>query len=214
MGYKLNQKGVTLVELIVVIAIIGIAVLAIAAPQIGRFRSNYNLRSCATDLIQNMRVARSMAIKENRAYLITFNENTGNNYRIGFDGDGNNSLLNASDGYGECVGAGCVRLIDLSDCGNDIGFGTLATKKPNGNDLDATACNNKTVCFGSTSPIRAEFYKNGSVATQGSVYFQHTGRGYSYAVVISTFSGATNMFKWDGDIDNTDPPDPEWTEMR
>jgi prepilin-type N-terminal cleavage/methylation domain-containing protein len=67
-----NNSGLTITELVIAIAIIGIISL-FAAPQIGLMRSNYNVRSCATDLIQNIRTVRAMAIKENREYIIAFN---------------------------------------------------------------------------------------------------------------------------------------------
>jgi len=45
--YLRETEGVTLIELIIVVAIMGIVIFALVAPEIGRFRSNYNVRSCA-----------------------------------------------------------------------------------------------------------------------------------------------------------------------
>ncbi len=232
---KLNQKGVTLIELIVVIAIIGIAVLAIVAPQIGQFRSNYNVRACATDLIQNMRVARAMAIKENRLYLITF-DTANNRYLIGHTSacvTTDCDLLDLNlDTFGICKDTdtppdrypnndvlvnnvpSCVKVVNLSDCGNNIrfGYGTGDTKPPNGPVGTTVPANGIT--FTGTPP-RAEFNPDGSTDILGSAYFQHTGRGYSYAVRISNLSGATNMWKWDGDNENTiNKAKTTWTEIR
>ena len=128
------EKGITLIELLVAIAIVGILAVLVA-PELGRFRSNYNARSCATDLIQHMRVARAMAIKENREYLIVF-DIANQRYLIGFDGDGDNDLVTVdSDTFGICNDAdgdrlpngdalvngvpSCVRVVNLNDCGND-----------------------------------------------------------------------------------------------
>jgi len=239
--YSRETDGVTLIELVVVVAIVGIVVLALVAPEIGRFRSNYSVRSCATDLIQNMRVARAMAIKENRDYLIVFQSagtpnttvNPQGRYLIGFDADGDNNLLTVSnnnngDTFGVCKdtdgdrlpnndtdanGDGvpdCVRVISLRDCGADVVFGSLATSDPAGDPIN---CNGGTFCFGNTAnPVRARFNPDGSVGTLGSVYFTHTGRGYTYLVRISNLAGTTNMWKWDGDIENTSVTD--WTEIR
>ncbi len=100
-----SKDGVTLIELLVIIALIGV-ISVLVAPEIGRFNSNYRVRSCATDLVQNMRAARAMAIKENRDYLIVFDP-TNQRYLIGSDQDNDNNLITVStanngDTYGPC----------------------------------------------------------------------------------------------------------------
>ncbi|MEW6213994.1 MAG: GspH/FimT family protein [Nitrospirota bacterium] len=220
-----RQDGITLIELIIIIAIIGILA-ALGVPEINRFSADYKVRSCATDLIQNMRVARAMAIKENRQYLIVF-DTTNNRYMIGFDGDGDNNLITLdSDTFGICKDTDndrlpegdilingvpdCVKAVNLTDCGNNIifgyGTGTTPPNGPNGSAIPASGVN-----FSGTPPT-AKFDSDGSMDKLGSVYFQHTGRGYSYCVRISYQAGATNMWKWDGDKDNTTVT--TWTELR
>ena len=221
------EKGITLIELLVAIAIVGILAVLVA-PELGRFRSNYNARSCATDLIQYMRVARAMAIKENREYLIVI-DTTANSqrYLIGFDGDGDNNLITAdSDTFGICNDAdgdrlpegdalvngvpSCVRVVNLNDCGNDIIFGyTAGTTPPNGPNASVIPVSGIVLLNGTTV---IDFNPDGSVGTTGSVYFQQTIRGYSYCVRISNTSGSMNMWKWDGSSD--DALDPNWTEIR
>lgn len=222
-----GEKGVTLIELLVAIAIVGILAVLVA-PELGRFRSNYNARSCATDLIQYMRVARAMAIKENREYLIVF-DTTANNqrYLIGFDGDGDNDLVTVnSDTFGICNDTdsdrlpegdalvngvpSCVRVVNLNNCGNNIIFGyTAGTTPPNG--PNSTAIPASGINFSGTPPT-AEFDSDGSTDKTDSVYFQQTIRGYSYCVRISNTSSSMNMWKWDGDADNTGVT--TWTEIR
>ncbi len=230
--YLRKNEGVTLIELVVVLSIMGIVILALVAPEIGRFRSNYTVRSCATDLIQNMRVSRAMAIKENREYLIVF-DTANQRYLMGFDFDGDNNLItisakNDGDTFGVCKdtdgdrlpnndadanGDGvpdCVKVVNLSDCGIDIIFGySSGTKPPNG--PNGTDVPDSGITFSGTPPT-AEFDSDGSTDKLGSVYFQQTTRGYSYCVRISNLSGATNMWKWDGDIENNDVT--TWTEIR
>jgi len=221
------EKGITLIELLVAIAIVGILAVLVA-PELGRFRSNYNARSCATDLIQYMRVARAMAIKENREYLIVF-DTTANNqrYLIGFDGNGDNDLVTVNfDTFGICKDTdgdrlpnndtaangvpSCVRVVNLRDCGNNIIFGyTAGTTPPNGPNVSAIPASG--VNFSGIPPT-AEFDSDGSTDKLGSVYFQQTIRGYSYCVRISFNTGQMNMWKWDGDADNVGVP--TWTEIR
>ncbi|MEW6003239.1 MAG: prepilin-type N-terminal cleavage/methylation domain-containing protein [Nitrospirota bacterium] len=227
-----NQKGITLVELIIVIAIIGILAL-IGIPEINRFSSDYRVRSCATDLIQNMRVARAMAMKENREYLIVF-DTTNQRYMIGFDGNGDKNLVTLnSDTFGICKdtdgdrlpnndtdanGDGvpdCVRVVNLSSCGNNIifGYGT-GTTPPNGPPYPpppGTTIPASGVNFGGTPPT-AEFDSDGSMDKLGSVYFQQTSRGYSYCTRVSNNAGALNIWKWNGDKDN--PTETNWSEYR
>ncbi len=228
------EKGVTLIELLVAIAIVGI-ISVLVAPEIGRFRSNYNARSCATDLIQYMRVARAMAIKENREYLIVFHMagnpsaaiNPQGRYLIGFDGDGDDDLITVDfDTFGICNDAdgdrlpngdalvngvpSCVRVVDLNDCGNNIIYGyTAGTTPPNGPNASVIPALGIVLLNGTTV---VDFNPDGSVGTTGSVYFQQTIRGYSYCVRISNTSGSMNMWKWDGDADNTGVT--TWTEIR
>ncbi len=222
-----NNNGITLIELLVVIGIIGIVAL-FTAPQIGLLRSSYNVRSCATDLIQNMRVARAMAIKENREYLIVF-DTANQRYLMGFDGDGDNDLTTPnSDTFGICMDTdndrlpegdvavngvpSCVRVVNLNECGNGILYNTLAPNGPDGPG-DTICANGLGVCFGNTAnPVRADFNADGSAGNLGSVYFQQTTRGYSYCVRISNNVGVTNMWKWDGDINNQ--TETNWTEIR
>jgi prepilin-type N-terminal cleavage/methylation domain-containing protein len=223
-----TNSGITLPELIIALSIISILALLVA-PQIGLIRSKYNVRSCATELIQNMRVARAMAIKENREYLIVF-DTANQRYLIGFDGDGDNNLITVnSDTFGVCKDADndripdtdsdangdgvpdCVRVVNLSDCGYGIQFGTIA---PNGPNNTALCANGLGVCFGNTAnPVRADFNPDGTVGNLGSAYLQQTTRGYSYCVRISNNAGATSMWKWDGDRDKN-PGVTTWTEIR
>jgi len=174
----LDKRGTTLVELIIVIAIIGILAL-IGIPEISRFSADYKVRSCATDLIQNMRVARAMAIKENRNYLITF-DIANNNYRIGFDGSGDNDLLDAVDGFG----TGPVRVVDTqAQYENGIVYG-----RGNGPAGASVTFNGNGVVFSPNGSVQAI---GGLV---GSVFFQNA-RGDSYRVVLSNISGQINVRK-------------------
>lgn len=223
-----RKNGMTLIELVIVIAIISMVVL-LSAPEIERFRAGYNLRSAATDLIQNMRVARAMAIKENRQYLIVFNT-ANNRYMIGFDGDGDDDLTTLNtDTFGICQDTDgdrlpdndtdanndgvpdCVKIVNLSNYGGNIIFGYGTGTTPPSGPPESPTIPESGVDFSGLPPT-AEFDPDGSTDKLGSVYFQHTGRGYSYCVRISNTSGSMNMYKWDGDKYNKGETD--WIEIR
>jgi len=74
----MNQKGVTLIELVVVFVIIAIGA-ALTAPNIGGWLPHYRLRSATRDLVSTMRVAQMKAISNNLQYRISFDAGN-NNY--------------------------------------------------------------------------------------------------------------------------------------
>jgi type II secretion system protein H len=78
---KIRRKsGFSLVELIIVIALIGIMT-AIAAPNFTRYRDNTNLREAARDISSDLQLYKQQAIAENVRYRITFDSGA-NNYVV------------------------------------------------------------------------------------------------------------------------------------
>lgn len=191
-----NRRGVSLIELVIVIAIISIVV-GIGVPEYGRFMAKNKVRSVANDLLQEMRRAKTMAIKENRDYLMVFDQ-ANQRYLVGFDGSSppDGDLLDVSDRYGN----GPVRVINLSDYGDNIEFGTLAAVDSDGGDT--AGCNGKTFCFGTNNVTSETFEVSGAFGDMGRVFIQHTNRGFSYEVEVQNLSGLINLWQWDGDAKN------------
>ena len=67
----MNKKGVTLIELVVVFAIIGIGALLLA-PGIGAWMPKYRLRSATRDIVSTMRDAQMKAVTNNTPYRVNF----------------------------------------------------------------------------------------------------------------------------------------------
>ncbi len=68
----MNKKGVTLVELVVVMVIIAIAA-ALAVPNIAAWLPNYRLRTATRDIVSTMRTAQMKAVANNTEYRVLFN---------------------------------------------------------------------------------------------------------------------------------------------
>ena len=69
----MHKKGVTLIELIVVMVIIGILA-AFLAPNIGAWLPNLRLRSAARDIVSTMRTAQMKAVSTNMTYRVSFTQ--------------------------------------------------------------------------------------------------------------------------------------------
>lgn len=68
---KLNKKGITLLELIIVLVIIAIGA-TLLVPGIGRWIPNYRLRGATRDVVSTLRTAQMKAISTNTEYRVRF----------------------------------------------------------------------------------------------------------------------------------------------
>ncbi len=225
---KLNSSGFTLIELMIVMSVLGILAL-LAVPEFGRYKKNMATRYASSEIMDNMRLARTMAMKESRDYIMIF-DTLNSRYMIGFDGDNDDNLTTLNqDTFGTCRDTdsdylpngdiyqsppnadipSCVRTGSLSKYGGYVmygyGSGTTPPNGPNASVIPATGIN-----FGSGGVGTITFSSDGSVSPQGSIYIQND--GISYCVRISTLVGGLNLWKWDGYSDDT--TETNWTELR
>ena len=68
---KMNKKGVTLLELIVVMAIIAIGAV-LTVPNLRPWLANYRLRSATRDITSTLRTAQMKAVSNNYFYQVDF----------------------------------------------------------------------------------------------------------------------------------------------
>ncbi len=73
---SVNQRGVTLIELIVVWLIVGVCAV-LTVPKIGGWLEHYRLGSTARDVASLMRTAQVHAVSENTEYRVRIDEGTG-----------------------------------------------------------------------------------------------------------------------------------------
>ena len=72
----MNKKGVTLIEIIVVLVIIAIAA-TLAVPNIAAWLPNYRLRTATRDIVSTMRTAQIKAVSTNLEHRVQFNTEQG-----------------------------------------------------------------------------------------------------------------------------------------
>jgi prepilin-type N-terminal cleavage/methylation domain-containing protein len=68
---KMNKRGVTLIELVVVFAIIAIGAVLLV-PNMGPWIANYRLRTATRDITSTLRVAQMRAVSNNVDYRVSF----------------------------------------------------------------------------------------------------------------------------------------------
>ena len=197
-GFHRNILGVTLIELIITIAIIAILA-AIGVPQYGRFSAKSKTRKAANDVLQNMRLARTMAIQENIPYMIVFNAD--NTYNISGDVNRDGDIDDVVDEYG---GTGAVKVVDVqAENGHSIimgsaNFSTGLPSGPNGIVLADAAS--------------FTFNPDGTVNLTGAVYFQESNYAYTYCTELINATGKIDLYSWQGHID--DSANANWFELR
>jgi prepilin-type N-terminal cleavage/methylation domain-containing protein len=101
---KMNKRGVTLIELVVVFAIIAIGAV-LMVPNMGPWIQSYRLRSAGRDIVSTMRVAQMKAVSNNFFYQVDF---TGGGYILRRSSTGLDPEPWAADGAAQSLPGGIL----------------------------------------------------------------------------------------------------------
>jgi prepilin-type N-terminal cleavage/methylation domain-containing protein len=150
----MNQRGVTLIELVVVFIIIAIGA-GLLAPNIGAWLPNYRLRSATRDIVSTMRTAQMRAISNNIQYRVNFNTaevGAANSYILQL----NNGGVWVNDGAIQTLPVGITMNIDQLPAGRAL-FNPNSTSTAGSATLQNTRGAQKKISITSaTGRIRIE----------------------------------------------------------
>ncbi|NIS62020.1 MAG: prepilin-type N-terminal cleavage/methylation domain-containing protein [Proteobacteria bacterium] len=180
-----NRKGLTIIELVVVMCILGIMVL-IAIPNIGRWLPRYRLRSAARDVASNMQLARLGAIKDNREWALLFDVGS-QSYRIISDKGPDGNWGTPDDVGYKGDGSPWPRSTKSFADYTNVGFGDGG----HGPVPDGTAVGDGVTFVGK----RAEFNPGGTAAA-GTIYLQNNRNG-AMAIRVDSSTGIIRIWTWD-----------------
>ncbi len=135
----MNRKGVTLIELIVVVAIIAIGAV-LTTPNISGWLPSYRLRNATRDVGSIMRFAQLKAVSNNTQYQVVFNPG-GGTYVLQYRDTGGNWI---DEGPAQTLPAGVNFATTL--------LGDTATFSPNSTATDGNVTLNNTK--GATRMVR------------------------------------------------------------
>jgi general secretion pathway protein H len=145
----MNQKGITLMELLVVFVIIAIGA-ALMAPNISGWLPNYQLRSATRDVASVMRVAQIKAVSMNTPFRISF-DTLNDNYLVEYWTSGSW----VADGGTQTLPSGVK--FNTTFAGNITTFSPNSTATDGNVTLNNTKGSTKTVrLLGLTGRIRVE----------------------------------------------------------
>lgn len=136
---KMNKRGVTLIELVIVFVIIAIGAVLVV-PNMAPWVQHYRLRSAARDVVSTLRVAQMRAVSNNLNYRVSFDTGAGT-YILQRDSMG----VWVAEGTAKALPTG-IRINDPAPTNNPLTFspnsssngGTVSIKNTKNNERRIT----------------------------------------------------------------------------
>ena len=169
----INSTGITLVEIMVVLAIVAI-LSSVATPMVKRMVDSYKLRMASTDLISYMNMAKTKATKQNYTWTIDFAPVGYNGYEVFY-----------TDNLG--IKRTEVR-VNLSTCSKKSTY-----TKCYDNDINFSSPSVSEVC----DATEFRFNPNG-LTNVGCVFISNKKHTGYYRVELLAASGVVGIQKWNG----------------
>jgi prepilin-type N-terminal cleavage/methylation domain-containing protein len=181
-----KEKGVTLIELAVVMAIVGIMALFMA-PAIGQWLDNFRIRQAAREMSSDLQYAKMKAISTGIRWTVVFNQDVGGttySYVIFPDYD-NDLVLDTADYPHDLDGDGVnenetTDILKSTLLGQNIHFDT---NQAGGRGIDFPLVNGHPVVAFNRSGLPIE--QTGPVTVPRNIFLQNTKNNKHLQVTIS-----------------------------
>ena len=148
---QMNRKGVTLIELIVVMVIIAIGAVLLA-PNIGAWLPNYRLRSATRDIVSTMRTAQMKAVSNNLRYQVSFTAGTGDSGSYILQRDSGGFV---DDGPRQTLPKG-ITMSNITFSGNSAVFNPNSTSSAGSVTLSNAKTQRRIILTAATARVRIE----------------------------------------------------------
>ncbi len=143
---EMKNRGITLIELIVVMVVIAIGAVLVA-PSIGGWIPNYRLRGATRDIVSLMRTAQMKAVSNNREYQVSFNPGASNYILQYRQTDG---ITWVNEGTVQTLPTG-IQISSITFPGNNAQFNTNSTSSAGSIRLTNTKGTSKTITLTSST---------------------------------------------------------------
>jgi prepilin-type N-terminal cleavage/methylation domain-containing protein len=189
MGHLRDKRGVTLLELMVVLAIIGV-MMAVAVPSYYAWLPHLRVKGAARDVAEALQIARMKAVAKNNAYIVIFKFNA--------DSPPNSFSMGPR--------TGAPTDVEFSEESNSLNDGwkgvELVLTDPSGTTTDAFTFNGYPGAVIFNSDGTASFNFSAVIGNRGAVYLRNkadiSNKEDWFKVVVAGLTGTSTIQYFNG----------------